>query len=267
MKQNELEIQNNLRIRYGPKNHKAYIGTRPLLCKECTRNIPTRTKQEQTIAAKQGYQYIYNGDHHLICPSCGKKVNVLKTYDDWKHDEQAKAENEQENIKLIFLDKDWETGQDYYKLSCKPKKHLLSRIRPYFRNYNLKPSDTDTMLGNRIAGWLTTEPEKVEAILNVKEKHKVRNVEDTQVEIERRENMLRRNRLNNLIEGHFLEHGSIPTQKVNPGNMRNIHGHDKVFLFDRNEIFVTRENWMDGFLGVDYSTELEGMIKEYCLLP
>ena len=299
MKSNELEIQNNLRVNYGKKSHKVYRGNRPLLCGDCIKkhDYPIKTKKEQYETARHGVQFIYDEKNNILeCPSCHRQVEVLKNYDDYVKDELMKQEQERENVHLLFYDKSWSSGLEYYRLNCRVDSDEWNKIKRHFTyvRYNEDDDEQDTMYGNRLQGWLTTNPTEVEKRLGVKEELtiKYRKEANMMEEKRHRERILRRNRLKNTITKHFHEYGEHPSE-ISIEDIRGVrfepdsdkwdaYGNGLMFIIGNDWIWYIRNNGADGDdwkrnnvktsgagaigMRVVYNSELEGMVKEYCQL-
>ena len=299
MKQNELEIQNNLRVNYGKKSHKVYRGNRPLLCGDCIdrNNYPVKTKKEQYDTAKHGVQFIYNKtDNILECPTCHRTIKVLKTYDEYMEEQMLKQKKERENVHLEFYDKSWSSGLEYYRLNCKIESDKWDKVKRYFtyKRYDEDDDEQDTMYGNRLTGWFTTHPLEVEKALCVKEELTIQYRRQARAleEKKHRETILRRNRLKNMISKCFHEYGmdspeigleDITGLRLEPKSDKwDVYGNGTVFIINDDWIWHIRNNGADGDdwtrnnvrtrgagaigMRVKYNAELEGMVKEYCQL-
>ena len=297
MKPNELEIQNNLRVNYGERNHKVYRGNRPLLCGECIKkhNYPVKTKEEQFKTAKKGVQFIYE-NNRIICPECHREITILKDYNSWKKEQEEKKAQARENVQLLLYDKSWSSGIEYYRLSCKVLPEDWEKTKKYFTyyDYSLLDDEQDTMYGNKLNGWLTTQPEKVEEALGVKEENtlKYRNMKAKEAILERHIRHKRRTELKQAISTYF-EHNGIKPGTISMDNIQgdvyepedypwNIYGGGYRFIINDEECWFIRNNGADGdnwalnnvktngagAIGwtVPYSVELEDMITEYCKL-
>lgn len=299
MKSNELEIQNNLRVNYGKKSHKVYRGNRPLLCGDCIRkhDYPIKTKKEQYETAKHGVQFIYDEKSNMLeCPSCNRKIEVLKTYADYLKEEELKQKKERENVHLEFYDKSWSSGLEYYRLSTKLEPERWDNVKRYFTyiKYDIDDDEQDTMYGNKLYGWLTTNPLEVEKRLNVKEELTIQYRKEMNMleEKRHRESILRKNRLKDTITKCFHEYGEYPSDvsletikglRFEPSSERwDAYGNGTLFIISDDWIWYIRNNGADGddwarnnvkthgagAIGMRLvnNDELEGMIKEYCQL-
>lgn len=110
------------------------------------------------------YQY---KDGEVYCPDCGKKSLEVTTYNSLI-----------DNIHLTYFGKDYNTMQDLYKLSDTLPYNIWNTIADYF--VKLTPADVDLGYNVNYVGWVTSNPEAVEEILNVKEDLRIKN--QTQIE-------------------------------------------------------------------------------------
>lgn len=105
--------------------------------------------------------YLYL-DGEVYCPDCGKKSLEVTTYN-----------NLQDTIHLTYYGKDYNTMQDLYKLSDTLPYNIWNTVADYF--VKLTPSDVDLGYNVNYVGWVTSNPEAVEDILNISEELRVEN--------------------------------------------------------------------------------------------
>lgn len=106
-------------------------------------------------------------DDKVYCPSCGKESLEL-TYHN----------NLLEDIHLKYYGKDYNTMQDLYKLSDTLPYNIWNTVADYF--IKLKPSEIDLGYNVNYVGWVTSNPEAVENVLNINEELRIKN--QTQLE-------------------------------------------------------------------------------------
>jgi hypothetical protein len=74
---------------------------------------------------------------------------------------QAKREREHKNMHLVYAGRSLLTGKDYYRLSCDVSRDTMNRVKEQFEHF--EPGDVGTL-----EGWLTSEPERVEQYLRIR---------------------------------------------------------------------------------------------------
>ena len=108
------------------------------------------------------YQY---DEGEVYCPECGKKSLEVTTYNSLI-----------DNIHLTYFGKDYNTMQDLYKLSDTLPYNIWNTIADYF--VKLKPGEVDLGYKVNYVGWVTSNPEAVEEILDVNEDYRIKNQTD-----------------------------------------------------------------------------------------
>ena len=93
--------------------------------------------------------------HGLDIPFVELPECVEKAY--W----QAKREREHKNMHLVYAGRSLLTGKDYYRLSCDVSRDTMNRVKEQFEHF--EPGDVGTL-----EGWLTSEPERVEQYLRIR---------------------------------------------------------------------------------------------------
>lgn len=111
-------------------------------------------------------------DGEVYCPKCHeKKVEVLKTYAQWKKEKDEKdkkmAEEREANRHMVEMGSDWECGFKFYGLSANVEYEDWGKIKQYFKYYRRGWSRGQELEWNygEPTGWLTTQPLEVEKIL------------------------------------------------------------------------------------------------------
>ena len=296
MKQNELEIQNNMRVNFGLRNRKVYRSNRPVLCKECVtaNNYPVKTKKEQFDTAEKGVQFEYK-DNKIICPNCGRELEIVKTYDDWKIEQDKVRSEAKRNVHLVFYDKSWSSGVEYYHLSTRLDTEDWNKVAKYFFYVRYSPDDDeqDTMMGKRLHGWYTRNPREVEKTLGIREELTIDYRKRMKKERERelRMRLERRSQLKQEIVEHFTDQGERPLRSIRDIKGEtlepkeypwNIYGGGYLFIISEDGLWFIRNNGADGddwsrnnietggagAIGwtVPYDGVLVDMIREYCSL-
>lgn len=74
---------------------------------------------------------------------------------------RAKQEREHKNLHLVYCGKSLLNGRDYYKLSCEVSRDTLNRAQGKFELF--EGGDMGSL-----EGWLTSDPEKVEEYLRIR---------------------------------------------------------------------------------------------------
>jgi hypothetical protein len=74
---------------------------------------------------------------------------------------QAKRKREHKNMHLVYAGRSLLTGKDYYRLSCDVSRDAMNRVKEQFEHF--EPGDVGTL-----EGWLTSEPERVEQYLRIR---------------------------------------------------------------------------------------------------
>lgn len=139
---NELvTITANLR-----EDKRLYRCGKPIYC-SCNQNKPA--------------PYLYL-DGSVYCPSCGKKSLSVTTFEDTLN-----------TLHLTFMGKDNNTMQDLYRLSDTVPYSTWNRIAEYF--VKLNPTDVDFGYNISYVGWVTSNPEAVEEVLDIKDSLRVCN--------------------------------------------------------------------------------------------
>ena len=105
--------------------------------------------------------YLYL-DGSVYCPVCGKKSLSVTTFED-----------AMDSIHLTFIGKDNNTMQDLYRLSDTVPYSTWNRIAEYF--VKLNPTDVDFGYNISYVGWVTSNPEAVEEVLDIKDSLRVCN--------------------------------------------------------------------------------------------
>lgn len=105
--------------------------------------------------------YQYN-EGRVYCPECGKQSIEVTTYNSLL-----------DNIHLTYYGKDYNTMQDLYKLSDTLPYNIWNTIADYF--VKLTPADVDLGYNVNYVGWVTSNPEAVEDILNVNDDLRIKN--------------------------------------------------------------------------------------------
>jgi hypothetical protein len=93
--------------------------------------------------------------HGLDIPFVELPECVEKAY--W----QAKRKREHKNLHLVYAGRSLLTGKDYYRLSCDVSRDTMNRVKEQFEYF--EPGDVGTL-----EGWLTSEPERVEQYLRIR---------------------------------------------------------------------------------------------------
>ena len=139
---NELvTITANLR-----EDKRLYRCGKPIYC-SCNQNKPA--------------PYLYL-DGSVYCPVCGKKSLSVTTFEDTLN-----------TLHLTFMGKDNNTMQDLYRLSDTVPYSTWNRIAEYF--VKLNPTDVDFGYNISYVGWVTSNPEAVEEVLDIKDSLRVCN--------------------------------------------------------------------------------------------
>ncbi|MBR0369258.1 MAG: hypothetical protein IJH63_00875 [Methanobrevibacter sp.] len=109
-------------------------------------------------------------DGEVYCPCCGKKSLSVETFTETLS-----------NIHLTYFGTDYNTMQDLYKLSDTLPYTTWNLVADYF--VKLTPAEVDLGYSVGYVGWVTSNPEKVEEVLNVRDELKVCNQEITKDDI------------------------------------------------------------------------------------
>lgn len=264
--------------------------------------------RDRKIAPHMRYE---NGK--MFCPECGKEVEILKTVEDLRSeaDEEEKALIEQErkareNLHMCLENQSISSGMRYYSLSTRIEYEDWKKIKHLFRYHDSRrdydDDEQDTWDGSGLNGWLTTSPQQVEEILDVKpelrlsfreEKDKIRKEKRGKVIKERdeiKERITKSFEVNEVVQPWGDEKGNQGTSMINypkgqeiedPKYPFNIYGGGHSWIIDKegNKIWFIRNNGSDGdnwglnnvatggagAIGVyvEYTEELETLIKKY----
>lgn len=243
-----------------------------------------------------------NGE--IKCPKCGKQMKIISTPQDF-HDQKVDYENEKalrqkearENIHLVFETRSISSGLEYYSLSTRIEPETWKTISHLFRYHNSRrdydDDEQDTWDGEGLNGWLTTSPEKVEEILNVKQENRlvIREEKAKKSREERNKIKAKRAEIKKKIDDTF-KNAEYPKPKSesemlivkgksieDPAYRPNIYGGGHEWIINDKEIWEIRHNGHDGdnwalnnvatggagSIGhkVNYSKELEELIQKY----
>lgn len=121
--------------------------------------------QQKVINAGCIFEY-KNGK--VICKNCGRQLVIEKTPEQFE-EERLKIEKEKlENLHLVLAGEDWEIGRKMFRLSTRVDTDVWNLIKDYFKYYKKGWSRGQEFewYGYEPYGWLTTNPKKVEKILN-----------------------------------------------------------------------------------------------------
>ena len=185
----------------------------------------------------------------VMCPNCGKQSESVITFQDF-------VEDELENIHLNYFGTDYLTMQKLYKLSYTLPYTEWSLVEDCFMK--LTPDDVD--LGDfepQFVGWVTSNPEKVEDLLDVKEELRV-NYHKEQALKEEENRKQKEAELHQVLEEILEEFSIVETPESpngmfelegtiidNPFNPLNDYGGGEYFVLNDEYIWFVRNNSRD----------------------
>ena len=283
MNKNQLQVKNIKTGRltlFTIKGDKIYDarGKNPVYC-SCTGNtVETATPMK------------WDGEK-VYCPNCHEhKVDVLKTYEQWKaeEDEKTKKLNEEKlaNLHLVEMGSDWECGFKFYGLSTNIDYNDWLKVKEHFKYYRRGWSRGQELEWNygEPTGWLTTNPQAVEGILvdlglikpeNTMEAISERKrIEKEKKEAERKEAMKKRNEIKkqmNTIDEKIKEaFDSEERRELDDAEARSTHFNSTYFrgtihAFTTKDGEIIETHHMGDFItgvAIPYSEEVEELIKE-----
>lgn len=192
----------------------------------------------------------------VYCPVCGNKSVEVYTYEDYLKDEEVKKKIARENICLNKYEHSWETGITYYKLSTRVEYEDWLKIKKYFQYYTMEDNvDDETISGRPILGWVTTNPEKVEELLEIPYERTLKYREEKEA-IKKEESEKKKEELEHLIEeckSYFVNvevpEGSFELDGVkveNPVFPHNIYGGGEWWIIEDEFIWFVKNNGFDG---------------------
>ena len=195
---------------------------------------------------------IYDGDK-VYCPECGRHSLEVYTFADYE-------EEELENIHLTYFGTDYITMQKLYKLTYTLPYNEWMLVKDLF--VKLSPEMVD--LGDfepHFVGWVTSNPEEVEDLLDVKEELKIKN----RVEVDKKKDKLKDKKelqkIQKIINEVLEEFSVVDTPPLkdgknlfklkgdiidNPLNPKNDYGGGEWFVVNKKEIWYVRQNARDG---------------------
>lgn len=185
----------------------------------------------------------------VVCPNCGKQSESVITFQDF-------VEDELENIHLKYFATDYLTMQKLYKLSYTLPYTEWSLVEDCFMK--LTPDDVD--LGEfepQFVGWVTSNPEKVEDLLDVKEELRI-NYHKEQALKEEENRKQKEAELHMVLEEILEEFSIVETPESpngmfelegtiidNPFNPLNDYGGGEYFVLNDEYIWFVRNNSRD----------------------
>lgn len=174
--------------------------------------------------------------------------------------EEEEARKKREEIKVVEVAYDWETGRRLYALSSQVSKEEWRKIAPYMAHYSTR-GEVDAEWDNQYEGWVVKTGciEKVEDLLNIKpelrlEERRRRAEEELRKEKEARKEL--KKRIEEIKEA--FKEASFPTEKVrvegekveNPFSPEDVYGGGEWWVIQEDKIWWIRNN---GFDGADWS--------------
>lgn len=261
------------------KNEKVFTNSwnKPILCGHCIQelmgtdnDVPYGArgkfqKQAEKVGLENNAQLMYDGNR-VYCPRCNQEWTIIEDWEFYKKQEEEREarriemqKKARENVHLVFYNQSWSSGLKYYKLSARidhddwlKVKHLF-----HFANYSWDDEENDTLTGERLYGWVTTQPEKVEDALGIPEELRlVAREEKVRQRKERKDYAL--NVFNNSLDSikNYFEEAEIPKgdfvlegERVdNPRFPQNIYGGGQWFVLQEEEgyIWYVHNNGRDG---------------------
>lgn len=177
--------------------------------------------------------YQYN-EGKVYCPECGKQSIEVTTYNSLL-----------DNIHLTYYGKDYNTMQDLYKLSDTLPYNIWNTIADYF--VKLTPDDVDLGYNVNYVGWVTSNPEAVEDILNVNNELRIKNQDILEPVIPNTNPKLTDTEIFDIVD-KLHEVFSVVETPYGEYQLFNPHGyHDYVVdnpLFPPNPTIGNGEFWM-----------------------
>ena len=202
----------------------------------------------------------------MYCPRCNQEWTIIEDWEFYKKQEEEREarrikmqQKARENVHLIFYNQSWSSGLKYYKLSARidPDDWLKVKHLFHFANYRWADDENDTLTGEKLYGWVTTQPEKVEDALGIpNERRLVTREEKARQRKERKDYAL--NVFNNSMDTikNYFEGAEIPKgdfvlegERVeNPRFPQNIYGGGQWFVLQEEEgyIWYVHNNGRDG---------------------
>ncbi|WP_156929603.1 hypothetical protein [Methanobrevibacter wolinii] len=265
-----------------------------LICGQCVNKAGMSRKVKTEIFVEKGFTLKYFPKENIVkCNSCGREIKVIKTPEDFKKEEQEMEKQRKENLHLYCSGKSWSSGLNYYKLSTRVDYDVWKKIKDLFWYNNYNPEDDEFDAVGSITGWVTTAPYEVEERLSnmikpenrLEYRQKKAEEERKKAAEEKRKQKEIKEKIMKAFEEAETPEKAKPegTEYEDPSYEWNIYGGGRMFIInkEKNEIWLLKNNGFDGAdwsrnnvetggagaIGyvVEYTAELEELIKKYCL--
>lgn len=196
---------------------------------------------------------VYDGDK-VYCPECGRHSSEVFTFTDYE-------EEELDNIHLTYFGTDYFTMQKLYKMSYTLPYNKWMLVSDLFMK--LTPEMVD--LGDfepQFVGWVTSNPDEVEELLDIKEELRVKNrvVEDKKIN-DKKKDKKKLQEVQQIINEVLEEFSVVDTPPLeegknmiklsgevidNPLNPKNKYGGGEWFVINKKWIWYVRQNAREG---------------------
>ena len=231
----------------------------------------------------------YSTEEGVYCPNCHEqKVEIIKTYDEWKKEQEEKQRKKLENLHIVEAGSDWECGFKYYCLSTNIDYDDWLKIKTHFKYYKKgwsRGQELEWDYGEP-SGWLTTNPKAVEEILVKEGLIKSENTMDAiqqraelekqKREVERKEKIEKREKIKKQMDiidekikqafNNSNEKRELTDVEANKHYFNPTFGKCTVTTYSITDAEIIKCNNMVDFkygVAIPYSTNVEELIKEY----
>lgn len=264
------------------------------ICGQCVDKAGMSRKLKTEEYEEKGFTFEYIPKENIVrCKSCGREFKVLKTPKEFEKEEQEMEKQRKENIHLYCSGKSWSSGLNYYKLSTRVDYDVWKKIKDLFWYQNYNPDDDEFDAVGSITGWVTTAPYEVEKRLSniikpenrLEYRQKKAEEERKKAAEEKRKQKEIKEKIMKAFEEAETPEKAKPegTEYEDPSYEWNIYGGGRMFIInkEKGEIWLLKNNGFDGAdwsrnnvetggagaIGyvVEYTAELEDLIKKYCL--
>jgi len=107
----------------------------------------------------------------MVCPKCGKRLEIIKTPEDFRKEEAEKQRKELENLRVVEVNYSWESGIKLFALSTRIGPKEWAKVAHLFSFWRAtEDEEDDEEWYDDYVGYATRNPKEVERILCIPEK-------------------------------------------------------------------------------------------------
>ena len=240
-------------------------ANKDIFCGDCLKKFDlkpsNKNKKDEIKAVEKGAIFYINEDKtKIVCKSCGRELDVTRTYESVQKEIDEQNKKDLENLHIIKVAESWETGLSYFALSAKVEYDTWLKIKPYFHYHTSSMDIDDEFYGPAPRGWVCCNYREVEKILNIpfertfdylqeqyKKELECQSIEEMKLKclIDECKSFFddaeKPNGDNLVVEGEIIEDPNYPL---------NIYGGGHYWVIQKDFIWFIRNN---GFDGADWS--------------